>query len=241
MDFLLSLISSITTSWIGQWVSKLNLPRLFPNNQTKFWDPIMRSGFVIVTPAEEKEAHIKSQVLDFQGLDELKLQVIYKYYQGKYKQTTCDNIPNEWLQRNLLLVAGPIPNTITRHILNKNNNSVRYYFDGNTIIDKKKTKKVIQADISNIGYPLIDYGIISRLRNPFNRKKWVVVLSGMFGWGTYASLVSVTTKDILEYINKHTKNNEFQVLVLTHVHDRIPNQPSLVKESLHIVTNQKGD
>src|SRR3989304_2492248 len=116
-EFLLGLLSNIASSWLG----KLNFPRLFPNSQTKFWDPILKDGLVIVTPATEEEAQIKSQVLDFQGLDELKTQVINKYYQGKYKQTTCDNLSNEWLHQNLLLVAGPIPNTITRHILAQEN------------------------------------------------------------------------------------------------------------------------
>lgn len=235
-EFLLGLLSNIASSWI----SRFNLPRLFPNSRTKFWDPILKDSFVIITPAAEQEHEIKSQVLDFLGLDELKTVVISKYYQGKYKQTTCDNVSTEWLKRSLLLIAGPIPNTITRHILSQENKSVRYYFEGNDIVDKKKPKKTIHADPATAGYPQIDYGIISRLRNPYNREKWVVIGSGMYGWGTYAALISLTTKEILDFIHKHAGSNEFQILVKTRVNNRISEEPSLVIESLHIVSDTKG-
>ncbi|MBV6450315.1 MAG: hypothetical protein MHPDNHAH_01038 [Anaerolineales bacterium] len=236
-EFILGLLSNLASSWM----SKLNIPRLFPNSQTKFWDTILRGDFVIVTPASEQEHAIKSQVFDFLGLDVLKTTVINKYYHSKYRQTTCDNVSKEWLQRNLILVAGPIPNTITRHILTQENKSVRYYFNGNDIIDKKKPKKIIHVDLTNLGDPSIDYGIISRFRNPFNREKWVVVASGMYGWGTYVALVSLTRKDILDFIREHAGKDEFQVLVETRVHNRIAEEPTLIRESLHVVTNKKKE
>ena len=82
VEFLLGLLSNLISSLLG----KINIPRFFPTSQTKFWDPIFKGNLVIVTPAEEQEANIKSQVYDFQGLDELKLQVIDKYYKGKEDQ-----------------------------------------------------------------------------------------------------------------------------------------------------------
>lgn len=236
VEFLLGLFSNLISSWLG----KLNVPRLFPSSQTRFWDSIFKGGLVIVTPGSEEEANVKSQVFDFLGLDELKTHVINKYYQGKYKQTTCENVSTEWLNRNLLLVAGPIPNTTTRHILNQENKSVRYYFNGNNIIDKEDANGTIQASIGSQGSPLIDYGIISKLRNPFNRNKWVVIACGMYGWGTYAALIALAKKDILDIIRQHAENKEFQVLVQTRIYNRISEEPTLIGESMHIVVENKG-
>jgi hypothetical protein len=237
MDFILSILSNLASSWLG----KLNIPRLFPDSKTKFWDPIFKGGLVIVTPDSEEEAKVKSQVFDFQGLDELKANIVFRYYKDTFKQATCLNVSNEWLHRNLLLVAGPIPNTITRHILNKENDSVRYYFEGNHIADKKNPKGTIKGILGPQGYPQIDYGIISKLRNPFNREKWVVIASGMYGWGTFAALLSLTKKDILDFLNQDTTKREFQVLIQTRVYNRLSEDPILIKESLHIVTDVTGE
>lgn len=231
VEFLLGILSNLVSSLLG----KLNIPRLFPTSQTRFWDPVLRGGLVIVTPAEEQEANIKSQVFDFQGLDELKSQVINKYYKGNYKQTTCDNISQEWLRRNLLLIAGPIPNTITRHILDQTNESIRYYFDDHNVVDKKNPERTIQADLGAQGYPPVDYGIITKLRNPFNREKWVVIASGMFGWGTYAALVALSRKSILDVMRQHSANQGFQIIVKTRVYNRIPEEPILNQESIHVI------
>lgn len=230
-NFILGLISDIAATL----VLKLRFRNLFPNEYTRFWNTLFANDLVIVTPAEEKEALTKSQVLDFQGLDELK-QVFQHYYRDRYRQTSCDGVHRDMLRNNLLLIAGPVANRLTRHVLKPENEFVRYFFNDHVLTDKQNPEKKFVIELLEDGkYPSVDYGIISRFTNPFNSRKKVIISSGVFGWGTYAGLVLLSKKEILRYLFEQVGENQFQILVRVGVYRRVPEDPVLLPETLHIV------
>lgn len=230
-EFFIGLLSDVAASL----VMKLRIRKLFPNDYTRFWDPFFRSDLVIITPAEEIEPQIKSQVLDFQGLEVLK-GIFQQYYRGRYKQTNCQDVSRNLLVENLLLVAGPIPNLLTRHILKPDKASVRYYFDDHVLRDKENPNLNLAEELDEDSmHPTTDYGIISSLKNPFNLKSRVIISSGVYGWGTYAGLVALSNKEILKYLTEHADDKEFQILVKIGVYRRVPEDPVLLRDTLHIV------
>ena len=232
-NFIVGLFSDIAASL----VLKLRFRKLFPNEYTRFWDPLFSDDLIIVTPAEEIEPQIKSQVLDFQGLDELK-QVFQRYYRNRYKQTSCDGVSREMLKRNLLLVAGPIANNLTKHILKPESLAVRYYFEGHDLIDKKFPDRQYPVQMIEDGIsPSVDFGIISKFINPFNPEKNVLISSGVFGWGTYAGLVLLSKKESLKFLYTNVGKKQFQILLRVGVYQRVPEDPVFIPETLHIVEN----
>lgn len=231
IDFLLGIFTDI----IASTIMKISIPRLLPNSITRFWDPLFKGGLVIVTPAEEKEPEIKSQALDFHGLEAL-TKIFQTYYKNRYQRTSCDNLNQELLEKNLLLVGGPIPNTLTRHILKPENPSVRYYFSDHKLIDKQNPEFNLVEELVPEGmYPTLDHAIISCFKNPFNTKKNIVISSGVYGWGTYAGLIALADKEILKFLLEHAVGREFQVLIKVGIFNRIPQEPELLKDSLHLV------
>lgn len=230
IDFLVGMLSEFAVKIL----TSLRIQRIARTPLTRFWDPMFVGGLRIITPYEEKEAEIKSQVLDFQGLAILR-EALEKHYRGRCVQTDCTNVSPEDLRRNLLLVAGPIPNEVTRHFLNPTNEKVRYYFRGNDIVDGYNPDFALHVELQRRGmYPVVDYGIISRLVNPFDRTKFVIISSGMYGWGTYAGLVALAKEDNLRFLLENARTGEFQILVKVGVFRRVPEEPILLKETLHI-------
>jgi hypothetical protein len=196
---------------------------------------MLSGGLVIITPAQEEEPEIKSQVLDFQGLEVLK-GVFQQYYPKLYKQTSCNDVNRDTLNNHLLLVAGPVANTVTKHILKPENNSVRYYFKDHSIVDKYHPEVSLTEELIQQGmYPEFDYGIISFLKNPFNSKKHVIISSGVYGWGTYGGLLVISDKEKLKFLNETTKGRDFQVLVKVGIYKRLPEEPILLTDTLHII------
>lgn len=238
MNFIIAILSSLTANFLITFFSGRNLNKFIPNPILRFWNPLFKDKLIIITPAEEKEKIIKSQVLDFEGLNKL-MGIFHKYYRNRFIQTNCEVVSQEMLNHNLLLIAGPIPNSITRHIFKSHKDNLRYNFEGNDIIDRENPSKPIKVDFpKGKDHPTTDYGIISCITNPFNHQKKVLISSGAYGWGTYAGQVALTDKESLKKLIDTTKQKDFQILVKIGVYRRIPEIPELLMDSLHLIVEE---
>lgn len=102
----------------------------------------------------------------------------------------------EDLQKNLILIGGPIVNKVTAEV----NSKLPVFFD-------KKNHWTITSSISGNTYPSAESGLIVKTKNPFNKEKKILVLAGKRYSGTRAAIIAFLEgfKKIIEG-NIHDKN-----------------------------------
>jgi len=100
-------------------------------------------------------------------------------------------VRSEDLQRNLILIGGPVVNTITQKV----NDQLPIKFD-------KENNWAIKSTISKKLYHEDACGIIVKAKNPFNPKKWVLVVAGKRYAGTRA-----VTLAFFKYFSELAKGN----------------------------------
>lgn len=102
-------------------------------------------------------------------------------------------VHSEDLQENLIILGGPIINTITAKI----NNKLPIKFD-------KKNNWSIVSSISNETYYTDETGVIVKMKNPFNNRKQILLVAGKRHSGTKAAIIS-----FLKYFNEISKGNKY--------------------------------
>lgn len=90
---------------------------------------------------------------------------------------------------NLILIGGPAINSVTSEVLKRV--SGRFVFgdlggSNVSIVDQQTSSRYPRhTDWNN---PTMDAGIIKRLQNPFNAKYEILIIAGVFGYGTEAGV-----------------------------------------------------
>jgi DNA-binding Lrp family transcriptional regulator len=105
-------------------------------------------------------------------------------------------IREEDLNNNLILIGGPVVNTVSEKI----NNKLPIYFD-------KENNWRIVSTISKKEYHSDETGIIVKIKNPFNPKKSILLIAGKRYAGTRAVMIAFLRhfKEIFSG-NKYDKN-----------------------------------
>ncbi len=101
-------------------------------------------------------------------------------------------VRTEDLQGNLILIGGPVVNLI----MGKVNDKLPIRFD-------KSSNWAIKSDVSGKFYRSDECGIIVKAKNPFNPKKWVLVVAGKRYAGTRA-----VTIGFLRHFQELTQGNQ---------------------------------
>ncbi|MCL0080194.1 hypothetical protein M1O19_04550 [Dehalococcoidia bacterium] len=222
ISYLIGLLTLITPWALKRFLDYKNKDRPIG----KFWAPMLNGGLSIITPSEERESDIKSQVFDFLATSDIEKQ-FDRMFAGKYQRYTCESLSRDILTNNLLLVAGPIPNDVTKEVLERAD--TRYYFEGNDITDKMNADFCKKADIKN-DIIVRDFGIITKCKNPFQKGRSVIIGSGCYGWGTWGALEALLNPQNLQFLSgKH--DPYFQILVSVSVFRRLPEEPILIKDT----------
>lgn len=110
-------------------------------------------------------------------------------------------VRSEDLQRNLILIGGPVVNVVTQKL----NEKMPLRFD-------QKKNWAITSTVSGKTYQGDECGVIVKMKNPFNPKKWVLVVAGKRHHGTRA--VTIT---FLKYFDELVKGNAFDEAVQARV------------------------
>lgn len=97
------------------------------------------------------------------------------------------------LKNNLILVGGPIVNKIT----NKFNQYLPIFFNS-------KKKWSVESKLSKKTYVNDEAGIIVKMRNPFNKSKFVLIIAGKRYLGTKAAILA-----LLKSFDKISKGNAY--------------------------------
>jgi len=163
-----------------------------------FYQKFFKSEFyIVVPPADIDPIHPGTQSLDFIGA--MEIQEMLTNFGISVKRVTSDKISDNEKKNNLLLVGGPIPNSLVTSLFDRK--EIVYKFggeDGHSIINNKGLE--INPQIKE-GQKKFDLGIITRIKNPYNIDNDIIISCGSYGWGTQAALRILKDKDSLEYLN----------------------------------------
>ncbi|MBW2978286.1 S-layer protein [Candidatus Woesearchaeota archaeon] len=107
----------------------------------------------------------------------------------------------EDLEDNLILIGGPVVNTITDKI----NNRMPIKFD-------KKDNWNVVSSLSEKKYHTDETGVIVKMKNPFNSKKFILVIAGKRYAGTKAVTIA-----FLKYFAEIIKGNKYDNKVMAKV------------------------
>ena len=99
----------------------------------------------------------------------------------------------EDLQENLILIGGPVVNTITEKI----NSKLPVKFD-------KKNNWAIVSSVSGKAYHSDEAGVIEKIKNPFNPKKQILLVAGKRYSGTRAVMIA-----FIKHFKKIMVGNKF--------------------------------
>ena len=202
---------------------------------------------LIIPPADIDPVLKETQVFDFLGA--MELQDMFSRLGYKLKRVRADKIAEDELKHNLVSVSGPIPNKVTRFLLNQN--EIVYAFggsDGHSIINKSNSEKRFDPWKKDGVYITRDFGMITKMKNPYNPDKDVIIACGSFGWGTQAALRILADPVSLKYLNSF--GQYFQILCTCGVdEDKVGLKPYLVdlcpddslrQETIVNLYNKKG-
>jgi hypothetical protein len=164
----------------------------------KFWRKTLSGGVTLVLPPRENDPQISGQQIhSYIGLLEF-LEGIQELHPA-YTRARADVITESDLRRVLLSVTGPIPNRVTQHLLARP--EVHYTFDDHTIVSRGAGGLSFAPEMRTSDFPSRDYGIITRMKNPYDDTKDAVIACGCWGWGTQAVLRSLVDPSCLQKLN----------------------------------------
>ena len=103
------------------------------------------------------------------------------------------NLTDEDLRGNLILIGGPVANTITARL--NENIPVRFAFNGSWVLRRNPNAvknftafRITENNISviplNSPVPSVLFGVVETIRNPWNSKGYVLIIAGIDRYGT---------------------------------------------------------
>jgi DNA-binding transcriptional ArsR family regulator len=110
-------------------------------------------------------------------------------------------VRSEDLQKNLILIGGPVVNMVTQKV----NDKLPIFFD-------KEKNWGIRSTLSGKTYQSDEAGIVVKAKNPFNPKKHLLVVAGKRYAGTRAVTIA-----FLKYFSELSKGNASRQDVYAHV------------------------
>ena len=131
------------------------------------------------------------------------------------KKYTCEDIPKEGYENNLILIGGPGYNTLVKEILKRINCPFNYDLDEDLLIDKFRKK--LHGSVFSSGGIVKDYGFFLKIPNPYNETKKLIMINGIHTYGVFGGVKAFSTtdqgfKNCEQIIEKLGKDPSFCVL-----------------------------
>jgi hypothetical protein len=135
---------------------------------------------------------------------------------------SCKRYPPYLDQNNIILFGGPISNSLVKKIMvEKNKTSLQ--FQDHTIINTKNNKRFKPEIREN--KVIKDFGIIIKMKNPFNSNLNLIIVAGCFDYGTFLSGKALTNPESSKKILKIAGTNYFEIVVSGDIIEGIPQSP----------------
>lgn len=118
----------------------------------------------------------------------------------KLSRETADKMGAASKKQHLIVIGGPIPNKLSRYLLGQP--EIVYGFggaDGHAIVREEEGGFEITPERDG-EVVTRDFGLLTRMKNPYDRSKDAIVACGGFGWGTQAALRLLTDSASLDFL-----------------------------------------
>jgi hypothetical protein len=183
-----------------------------------FWgDPATHELLFVVSPADVDLIRSGTQVHDWIGITELLFVLTKAGY--RFRVAKANDVAEDLLRHHdIVSIGGPIPNRLSRFLLDRPGRVYSFGgVDGHAVIDCRSD--AIMGAVTDIASIRRDFGILTRMPNPYNDSHNAIVAAGVFGWGTQAVLRLLSDRATLEFLLT-TDLLHFQALCACDLDDR---------------------
>lgn len=134
----------------------------------------------------------------------------------------ADLIPAQLLEKNLILLGGPDSNGVSKTFLERIQPTIQCGFGSVTVQDMVTKNSYSPAVVRGNPQSRTDYGMIFRAANPMNPHSQILYIAGALGYGTWAGVRYVTSKDFLKHKEVKSVTKGFECLVETEIVRDVP-------------------
>jgi hypothetical protein len=232
-NVLLNLIAAFIGIVLGwSWRRVVRLAR--HRHSQKFWKRLTSPRFRIVVGLFQDVGFAE---LEWSGLigagDNAALLELQEHFDKlKIRRTRLeypDRLGGDARKENLILIGGQDGNRVTGEVMARIGGTLSLVSsDGGPpfVLDSTTAKEYRPERLKERG-SFSDYGIIVLGRNPFNPKTYVLVVAGLYGFGSWAGARLVTQEEFAR--NDIVASGEpFEAMFMVDVADRTPQHVSLV-------------
>jgi hypothetical protein len=203
-DLLVNIAAGSLSFLLGIGVTKAHSWHRFRRIR-RFWRPLTTGGLTLVLGQIQREDLLQYEpsglvgIGDLRGLHELIEQLGDARLTG-FKVEYALTLNTEDRYGNLVLLGGSDTNALTDEFMQKVGAQVEFRNDGEPakppiLHDNAYDSGSIRPELSN-NTVVTDCGVLIRARNPMNPDKWVVIIAGCLGFGTWAGVRLTTTDDL---------------------------------------------
>jgi len=223
------IISNLIGMGFGVAITKIYEYIRFRRPLRKFWRRFLKEGCAIIVPSVP-ESYSEASLLG--GVSDLRAQAEIAGVLGSLnpqKEIRCleARFAAPWLSGNLVLIGGPITNSVTRRFIQEFKRDGRLLFEfqnHDLCIYVGEERRRWMAEWNSEGDITLDYGLIYRGSNPWDERYEIIILAGCHGFGTYGAAKAVLKPEIVRELTGH----ELIAVIKIHVYDDIPQTPVLV-------------
>jgi hypothetical protein len=136
-----------------------------------------------------------------------------------------DKVSGDDLASDLILIGGPDNNSVTKDVIGRVPTTLMFANPERFEVSfaSVEANRLYSPEFAS-GKVIVDYGIILRTSNPFDRRHKVLVLFGCFGFGTWASGRCVCSEEFLAHPLVAAGSN-VECVVRAEVVRGVPQQP----------------
>jgi len=164
-------------------------------NESEFLEPFIKGGqldSLIIVGSPDPHGPDKARSRDgYYGMDLALFIGTFLNYVPEFNVKLDTEVRDEDLNNNLILIGGPLVNKVVEKV----NPKMPIRFENGNI----------KSDISNEVYPQDECGLIVKIKSPFNKDKYVLVVAGKRFSGTRASIIAFL-KDFKKITNGNLHN-----------------------------------
>ena len=198
-----NIISGLIGVWIGRaWYEFQRAIRL--RRAKRFWKVFVSGELQVVVGRFLEFASFEQS--GFLGVgDAMALAELRMHFESlglrDFSVSYADRLDGDSLKTNLILIGGPDVNTITKEAVVRIQSTLRF---GNpehheiAIYDSVTDRiyaPLVRTDSNEI---IKDYGVVLKTTNPFAPNKQVLIVAGSFGYGTWAGIRFITSRQFIE-------------------------------------------
>lgn len=213
VNVLVGLFTALIGYILGRFWNTLVIWRRY-RNARRFWQPVLSDERFQVVVSRFEPSGFREPTKVVGGGDAIAHRLLADIFHEigfRRPEFVYVHEPELDLSRNLILLGGTTTNEITEEALKIIRPSLTVVDPGpgiamevhdsaavaesNTNNASEEVQRVIVVEPSS--KRMTDYGVIIRSRNPFNRSKILVIISGAYGYGSWAGVKLTQTDEFL--------------------------------------------